>query len=133
MGLQVRSKAPGQKVKTNEGRRGCRRGMEMSNLLQASNPYSPQNTTTSYCLLRYPGLASALTGIAEGSRLQAQSGASRDAPFPDRSPLPGKRTRDGGSGPASVRKRVRPPPAPQGLSLAPNRSTATGRLNFPSS
>lgn len=81
--------------------------MEMSNLLYASPLSSaPRAHRPPPSPLRYPGLASALMGIAEGAWCRPHWGRQEmHAAFPDRSPLPGRRTRDGGSRPAGVRKR----------------------------
>lgn len=106
--------------------------MEMSNLLYASPLSSaPRAHRPPPSPLRYPGLASDLTGTAEGAWCRPHwRRQEMHAPFPDRSPLPGKRTQDGGSGPAGVGKRNLSSPGPQGLSLVPDRSTASGGPNF---
>lgn len=106
--------------------------MEMSNLLYASLFSSaPRAHRPPPSPLRCPGLASALMGIAEGVWCRPHWGRQEmHAPFPGRSPIPGKRTRDGGSRPVGVRKRNLSAPGPQGFSLAPDRSTASGGPNF---
>ena len=81
-----------------------------SNLLQASphsSPRSPhsshRSTSTSFSLPSLPRPRLSLNSDCCGWAVQARTGAAGDAPFPHRSPLPGKRMRNGGSGPrASV-------------------------------
>lgn len=74
-----------------------------SNLLQASPHSSSRSTSTSFSLPSLPRPRLSLNSVCCGLAVQARTGAAGDAPFPDRSPLPGKRMRNGGSGPrASV-------------------------------
>lgn len=112
---------------------GVRGEMEKGNLLRASPPSSPQSTSTSISLPSVPRPRLGPDGVCCGCAVQARSGAAGDGPLPYRSPLPGKRTRDGGSGPEGVGKSVRRPADSPGLSLASKRSTANGGPNFPGS
>lgn len=79
----------------------------------------------------YPGFASAQTVFAGGSRCRPPSGAAGDAPFPDRSPLPAKRTPDDGCGPGGVGKRVRLPPRSSGLERCSGSQRGPRLPNFP--
>lgn len=75
-----------------------------------------------------PGFASAQTGFARGARCRPPSGAAGDAPFPDRSPLPGKRTRDDGCRSGVFGKRGHLPPRSSGLE---RRSESQNWLSLP--
>lgn len=81
----------------------------------------------------YPSFASAQTVFAAGARCRPPSGAAGDAPFPERSPLPAKRTRDDGCGPGGVGKRVRLPPRSSGLERCSGSQRGSRLPNFPSS